>query len=130
MRRLGLYITILAVVALVATTAFSPVREYALGASKAETLTSDNDTVEITPSKSITVYTLATDTNTFVVNAASFAVPGAQMVFIISASDTTTVKFDTGIEGANVTVKEGKTSTVSFISNGSAWYNTGTIQVN
>ena len=115
-----LLIAIIGIIAINTVAAQSGSEKYKFGYSTYVELEA-SDTVTIAPVEAMTVYEVATDTNAMVFNG-SAAYAGYRFTLLITAGDTTTLKFNTKLNGSNITINEGLTKALDFVSDGTEWY--------
>jgi len=91
---------------------------------KAKTALTSSTTISVTPEAgmSLTLYTLAADTNVTFSAVTTYAVPADMLVFEIKGNTRSRIiTWGTNLDSTNDTIATGKTWTYSFIWNGTAF---------
>lgn len=124
-----------AALALFTATETQAQKQYKIGYASQQTVSYD-DTIYVAANSWTSIFKLTMDTTNVVVNLAdgsTSTVPGAQVVFKITASSTAaedTIFWGSGFVAPDFTVDTLKTSTASFIYDGSNYVLTGTAVTN
>jgi hypothetical protein len=100
-------------------------KQYSMG-YKTQTALTSALAISVTPENSLTLYTLAADTNVTFTAVTTYAVPADQLVFRIKGNTRQRViLWGTAIDSPNDTIASNKTWTFSFIWDGTAYKKLG-----
>jgi hypothetical protein len=85
------------------------------------------DTIDFEVYRPFTTYKAIADTNELIINAPAMSTysVGQKALFIITALDTVTVKFNTNITGADIIINEGDKKAFELVNWGSDWFLVG-----